>query len=90
MSARHRRSLMSTDPKFYRRNPRIKGTRTPLKVIIGSIAEGSSVEEVLREYATITKEDVRAALRLAAEAGNGFGYLALQAKPQGQRAHQGG
>lgn len=51
-----------------------------MKVIVGSIAEGGSVDEIVREYPTITREDVRAALRFAAEAVSGFDYLPLQAK----------
>jgi len=51
-----------------------------VKVIVGSIAEGSSFNEILREYPTIKREDVRAALRFAAEAVSGFDYLPLQAK----------
>jgi uncharacterized protein (DUF433 family) len=80
MKGRHWRSRISIDPKVHGGDPCIKGTRVPIKVIVGSLAEGSSVAEVLREYPMITKEDVRAALRFAAEAVSGFDYLPLQAK----------
>ncbi len=80
MSRRHWRSRISIDPKVHSGEPCIKGTRVPVKVIVGSIAEGSSFNEILREYPTIKREDVRAALRFAAEAVSGFDYLPLQAK----------
>ncbi|MBI4602092.1 MAG: DUF433 domain-containing protein [Planctomycetes bacterium] len=80
MSRRHWRSRISIDRKVHSGDPCIMGTRVPVKVIVGSIAEGSSVDDILREYPTITREDVRAALRFAAEAVSGFDYLPLQAK----------
>jgi len=80
MSTRDWRSRISIDPKVHGGDPCIKGTRVPVKVIVGSIAEGSTVAEVLREYPTITGEDVRAALRFAAEAVSGFDYLPLETK----------
>ena len=46
--------------------PVIKGTRVPVQVIVGSLAGGSSVEEVCAGY-ELTEEDVRAALAYAAE-----------------------
>ncbi len=80
VSSRHWRSRISIDPKIHSGDPCIKGTRVPVKVIVGSIAEGSSIVEVLREYPTITRDDVRAALRFAAEAVSGFDFLPLQPK----------
>ncbi|MBI4603776.1 MAG: DUF433 domain-containing protein [Planctomycetes bacterium] len=72
MSRPHWRSRISIDPKVHSGDPCVKGTRVPVRVIVGSIAEGSSVHEILREYPTITREDVRAALRFAAKAVSGF------------------
>jgi uncharacterized protein (DUF433 family) len=91
MSRRHWRTRISIDPKVHSGDPCIKGTRVPVKVIVGSIAEGSTVSEVLREYPTLTKEDVRAALRFAAEAVSGFDYLPLHSSGLTvPRADQGG
>lgn len=36
-------------------------------MIVGSLADGMSVEEVLREYPQLVEEDVRGALEYAAE-----------------------
>lgn len=46
--------------------PVIAGTRTPVAVVIGKIAGGMTVEEVMREY-NLKKEQVYAALKYAAE-----------------------
>jgi uncharacterized protein (DUF433 family) len=42
----------------------IRGTRTPVAVVVGSLADGISFEDVQREY-DLTIEDIRAALRFA-------------------------
>ena len=48
--------------------PCIKGTRVPVSVIVGSIADGDTYEEVLAAYPALTREDIQAALHYAAEA----------------------
>ena len=56
------------DPKLHGGEPCIKGTRMPVSVIVGSIADGDTVEAVLNAYPSLTPEDVQAALKYAAEA----------------------
>jgi uncharacterized protein (DUF433 family) len=46
--------------------PRIKGTRVTVGAILGQLAVGHSVDEVLLDYPYIQREDVLAALRYAA------------------------
>ncbi|HEV3037316.1 MAG TPA: DUF433 domain-containing protein [Candidatus Angelobacter sp.] len=46
--------------------PVIRGTRTPVSIVMGSLAGGMSFEEVQREY-DLTIEDIRAALKFAGE-----------------------
>ena len=46
--------------------PVIRGTRTPVAIVVGSLAGGMSFEEVQREY-DLTIEDIRAALKFASE-----------------------
>lgn len=46
--------------------PVIKGTRVPVDLILGKLASGMSYEEVMSEY-EITKEDILAVLKYAAE-----------------------
>jgi uncharacterized protein (DUF433 family) len=54
------------DPKICHGKPVIRGTRTPVAIVVGSLAGGMSFEEVQREY-DLTIEDVRAALKFAGE-----------------------
>ncbi len=44
----------------------IAGTRTPVAIVVRSLAGGMSFEEVQREYG-ISEPDIRAALRFAGE-----------------------
>jgi uncharacterized protein (DUF433 family) len=53
------------DPAVRHGKPIIKGTRVPLDIIIGSLAGGMEIEEIVKEY-DLQKEDVLAALAYAA------------------------
>ena len=54
------------DPKICHGKPVIRGTRTPVAIVVGSLAGGMSFEDVQREY-ELTIEDIRAALKFAGE-----------------------
>jgi uncharacterized protein (DUF433 family) len=54
------------DPKICHGKPVIRGTRTPVAIVVGSLAGGMSFEDVQREY-DLTIEDIRAALKFAGE-----------------------
>ena len=56
------------DPDIHHGDPCIRGTRVPVSIIVGSIADGMSAEDVRSAYPQLTIEDVRAALAYAAEA----------------------
>ena len=45
--------------------PVIKGTRLSVEFIVGLLAHGWSVEDVVKEYDQITTEDVRSCLAYA-------------------------
>lgn len=45
----------------------IRGTRIPLRILIGSLADGMKSEEILREYPQLSPEDLLAALAYAAD-----------------------
>lgn len=47
--------------------PVIKGTRITVAVIVGSLADGMSVADLLKAFPQIQEEDIRACLRYAAE-----------------------
>jgi uncharacterized protein (DUF433 family) len=46
----------------------IKGTRIPVSVIVGSMADGMTPEEILDQYPQLTEKDIQAALGYAADA----------------------
>ncbi|HHE48302.1 MAG TPA: DUF433 domain-containing protein [Candidatus Acetothermia bacterium] len=45
--------------------PVIKGTRVPVEIVLGKLAGGARIDEVMREY-DLSREQVLAALRYAA------------------------
>ena len=55
------------DPEVHHGDPCVKGTRVPVSIIVGSIADGMGVEEVRAAYPQLSAEDIRAALAYAAE-----------------------
>ena len=55
------------DRDIHHGDPCIKGTRIPAVVIVGSLADGMTAEEILQAYPQLTVEDVRATLAYAAE-----------------------
>ena len=54
------------DPRIQHGKPVIRGTRVPVARIVGGLAGGMTMGEVVREYG-VTQDDVRAALSYAAE-----------------------
>ncbi|MES1242686.1 MAG: DUF433 domain-containing protein [Acidobacteriota bacterium] len=45
----------------------IKGTRIPLRILIGSLADGMTAAEVLEAYPQLSPDDVLASLAYAAD-----------------------
>jgi uncharacterized protein (DUF433 family) len=59
---------ISADPKVCHGKVCIKGTRVMVSVILDCIAEGMSESEIIQEYPSLSKKDIRAALSYAASA----------------------
>ena len=59
------RDRITIDPAIHHGDPCIKGTRVPVSVIAGSIADGDTPEQLLAAYPQLTAEDIRAALNFA-------------------------
>lgn len=57
---------ITVDEKVRFGKPVIKGTRVPVNLVLGKLAGGMKIEEVMEEYG-ITREDVLAVLNYAAE-----------------------
>ncbi len=54
------------DPAIMGGKPCIRGTRVTVGTVVGLIAAGHSIEEVLEAYPYLTREDVQEALSYAA------------------------
>lgn len=54
-------------PDLHHGDPCIKGTRIPVSVIVGSLAEGMTLREIREEYPQLVNEDIWATLAYAAE-----------------------
>jgi len=61
------RERISINPNVCHGKPRIKGTRIWVSLVVDNLAAGSTEEEVLEAYPSLTPEDIRAALAFAAE-----------------------
>jgi uncharacterized protein (DUF433 family) len=72
------RDRILVDPAIHHGDPCIKGTRVPLSVIVGSLADGDTPEQILQSWPQLTGEDIRAALRFAAEALNNADFVPMQ------------
>lgn len=56
-----------SDPDICHRKPCIKGTRIPVYLIVSLIAEGEGVESIMKDYPSLTPEDIKAAINYAAK-----------------------
>ena len=54
------------NPQICGGQPVFKGTRVTLRTVLASLADGDSVEVILREFPTLKPEDVHAAITFAA------------------------
>jgi uncharacterized protein (DUF433 family) len=66
MEADWREHIVST-PDVLRGKPRIKGTRIPVSLILGYLATGNTVGEIINEFPDLTKEQINACLDYARE-----------------------
>lgn len=71
------RKRISIDTSVHHGDPCITGTRVPVSVIVGSVADGDSFEEILGSYPQLKPEDIQAALHYAAEAVNRFDVVPI-------------
>jgi uncharacterized protein (DUF433 family) len=54
------------DPRICGGQAVIKGTRVTLRTLLASLADGDSVEEILKDFPSLTPEDMRAVIAFAA------------------------
>lgn len=77
MSSTRWRERIIIDPGIHHGVPCIKGTRVPVSILVGSLADGDSVDDLLAAYPHLTEEDICAALKFAAEAVNSADFIPL-------------
>jgi len=56
---------ITVDPKVMVGKPVIKGTRITVELILRLLAQGQAIEEILKAYPHLKKEDILAALEYA-------------------------
>jgi uncharacterized protein (DUF433 family) len=61
------RERISVDPAICHGQACFSGTRIMVSVVLDNLADGMTVDEVLRSYPTLTTEAVQAALAYAAD-----------------------
>jgi uncharacterized protein (DUF433 family) len=61
------RDRIVIEPDLHHGEPCIRGTRIPVTMLIGSLADGMSIAEILTAYPQLTEADLHAALAYAAE-----------------------
>lgn len=60
-------NFISVDPEIHHGEPCITGTRISVAMIVGSVADGMSFDEILDSYPQLQRESIQAALAYAAD-----------------------
>ena len=55
------------NPRIMLGKPVIRGTRIPVELILRRLSEGASEADLLDAYRNLTREDIQAAIRYAAD-----------------------
>lgn len=71
---------ITRDPQVVGGDHVIKGTRVTLRTVLASLADGDSIEDILKDFPTLTAMDVRAVIAFAAASAEED--LPLQALPR--------
>ncbi|HVO68262.1 MAG TPA: DUF433 domain-containing protein [Syntrophales bacterium] len=58
---------ITVDPRICHGQACIKGTRIPVHQILHMMANGDTIEELLREYPSLKRKDILACIEYAAE-----------------------
>ncbi len=64
------------DPETCSGHPRVAGTRIRVSHVLGWLAAGMSEDEILADYPSLTREDIRACLDYASKAIGAFNVAA--------------
>jgi uncharacterized protein (DUF433 family) len=72
------RDRIIIDPAIQHGDPCIKGTRVPVSVIAASLGDGDTPQQLLQAYPQLTIEDIKAALKFAAEAVSNADFVPMR------------
>jgi len=56
------------DPDIHHGEPCVRGTRIPVSMIVGSLADGMTFAQIEEQYPQLSDQDILASLAYAAEA----------------------
>ncbi|MBI2645688.1 MAG: DUF433 domain-containing protein [Deltaproteobacteria bacterium] len=59
------KSYIESSPDVLKGKPRIKGTRIPVSLILGYLAEGRATNDIIKEFPELRKEHISACLEYA-------------------------
>ena len=59
---------INIDPEVMLGKPVIRGTRIPVELILRKLSDGASDADLVDAYPQLTREDIQAAIRYAADA----------------------
>ena len=61
---------ISINPSVCHGKPVIKGTRVMVSNILGALAGGDTIDQIIEDYPSITRQDIFAALQFGSELSN--------------------
>jgi len=73
---------IGADPKILGGKPIIGGTRIPVELLLELVGAGLSVDDILREYPHLKRDDVLMVLHLARKAHETVTYERLRSTPE--------
>jgi uncharacterized protein (DUF433 family) len=65
--ATHVHQQIVSDPAVMRGKPTIRGTRITVELILDELGQGASLDDLIRDYPHLSRDDILAALRFAAD-----------------------
>ena len=72
---------IALDPKVMVGKPVIRGTRLTVEYVLGLLAHGGTIPEILYEYAGLTTEDIQACLLFAVKSLADTSFMPLAVEP---------
>lgn len=72
------RRRIEINPKILLGKPVFKGTRIPVYVVLDLLAEGTTIQEIIRYYPDLREEDVKAAIQFASDTAKHIAEIELE------------